>query len=382
MLKPCQERDTIKSKGLLLKMKRLKTWGLVGLLILLMMEVLTIAPKKLGTPPDPAVKEVEKEAKKEDSKVATLSQVMEGVHLVETGRGQKEWELDSDSAQGFRDKGAWKLKGVKAKFFSISKSVYSVSGKEGNVETQTKDMFIRGNVVTTTSEGYTFKSESLRYTAQKHTLETPDNVQISGPKNEDKFEMTGRGLLAHVDTSVMDILHNVQAVKAIQSKDDGSDATSLGATENEGDNGGNKMMYIKSLRCHLNGKTSEVHFQDSVQVDLDSVRMTGNAADFLYDKNSHLLTSLLMQGNVKVSDQEHFGASQFAEVLFKEKEFVLYGNPSVTQNGDELHGSEIRFLHGGKEVKVSKAKAKMNEQKSPQETHKHNNQMLTKGFIR
>src|ERR1035438_3482920 len=138
-------------------MKRLKTWGLVALLVLLVLEVLTIAPKKLGTAPEPVDNEPAGKKQKEKapvSTVATMSQTMQGVHLVETGEGRKQWELDSQTAQGFKDKGTWKLQGVKVKFFSINGSIYSVTGHDGTVQTETKDMFIEGNVVTNTSEGY------------------------------------------------------------------------------------------------------------------------------------------------------------------------------------------------------------------------------------
>src|ERR1700744_1904185 len=110
-------------------MRRIKKWGLFGLFIILGMEILTIAPKKIGTQ-----EESQKSVQIKNpppSSVATMSQVMHGVHLVETSSGQKEWALDAANAQGFKDKGTWKLQGVHVKFFGQGNSTYSVIGDHG-----------------------------------------------------------------------------------------------------------------------------------------------------------------------------------------------------------------------------------------------------------
>lgn len=317
-------------------MRRLKRWGLVGLLILLGMEILTIAPKKIGSPED--VQKQRSDDLPARSAVTTMSQKMHGVHLVETSEGGKEWELDAASAQAFKDKGTWDLQGVKVKFFGTKGSTYTVTGESGSIQTETKDMEIRGNVVTTTSEGYVFRSKSLKYTAKRKDLFTPDEVTMTGPKKDGAFELQGRDFNTTLDDSIMTLKQDVRAVKQINPE---------------------KMMNIKSVWSRINGKSGEAHFEEKVQVDLESVRMTGNMADFEYEKEDHSLKSLLMKGNVKVTDQKHWASSQYAQVLFAQNEFVLYGNPRVIQDDNELRGEEIRFLEGGKEVSVIKARARV-----------------------
>ena len=137
-------------------MQRFKKWGLGLLLVLLGMEILTIAPKKVSDSKDAKIQGATPPPFK--SAVATMSQVMHGVHLVETGLGRKEWELDAENAQGFKDKGTWKLQGVHVKFFGNNDTAYSVVGDSGTIKTETKDMEINGHVVTTTSEGYVVKN--------------------------------------------------------------------------------------------------------------------------------------------------------------------------------------------------------------------------------
>ncbi len=330
-------------------MQSLKRWGFVGLLVLLGIEILTLAPKKLGPGQDEAaisksVQEAEilpqtKPSQSPHSTVTTMSQVMRGVHLVETGQGRKEWELDSDYAQGFKDKGIWKLKGVHVKFFGSSETTYTVTGDSGSIETETKNMEIEGNVVTTTTDGYLFKSKSLHYTSNPRTLVSDDDVFIVGPKEIDgQFEVSGKGLNAELDSNIMSLKKNVHAVKSISP---------------------GKTMTIRSNWARVNSKNSEAHFEDDVQVDIENMRMTGSKADFEYEQKTHLLRSLNMVGNVKVTDQNHWASSKRAQVLFASNEFILTGEPRVIQDDNELRGTEIRFINGGKEVRVSKARARV-----------------------
>ncbi|MDZ4677806.1 MAG: LPS export ABC transporter periplasmic protein LptC [Oligoflexia bacterium] len=320
-------------------MRRLKKWGLAALFILLGLEILTLAPKSLNTPQEAAIKPKVDKTLAPKSAVTTMSQMMHGVHLVETSAGKKEWELDSDYAQGFKDKGTWKLQGVHVKFFGAAGTEYSVTGDKGSVHTETKDMEINGHVVTTTSDGYMVKSNSLKYVSTDKTLSTPDHVEITGPETKDgKFEMVGRGLQAVLDTSTMTLKDQVRASKSVT---------------------GNRDMVIHSKWARINGKNNQAHFEDNVQVDLENVRMTGQQADFVYESNTKSLTSLLLQGNVRVTDRQRWAASQQAQVLFAENEFILLGNPRVLQDDNELRGEEIRFINGGKEVRVIKAKARV-----------------------
>ena len=87
--------------------------------------------------------------------------------------------------------------------------------------------------------------------------------------------------------------------------------------------------------------------------------MTGRKADFIYDQKKHLLVSLVMQEDVRVTDRQHWASSEKVQVLFAQNEFILMGNPRVIQNNNELRGEEIRLLNGGKEVRVIKARARV-----------------------
>jgi LPS export ABC transporter protein LptC len=317
----------------------MRRWILFFLFVLLGMEILTIAPKRLGNKEET---KKEKVVKQEPSSITTTAQVMRGVRLVETGKGGKEWELEANYAQGYKEKGAWKMQGVTTKYFGEGENIYKVTGDSGVIELESKDMEIMGNVLMETSEGYTMKTNSVKFNSKTRQLSTKDHVSIRGPKKDGKFELEANGFSADMHTNVMDLQSDVKALREV-TKD--------------------KDMNIKSATAQIQGKNGIARFKKDVEVDLEGVRMTGSIADFIYDQKTKTLKSLVMQNDVRVTDQEHFSSSDKAQVIFDKNEFILSGNPRVIQNDNELRGEEIHLLNGGKEVRVLRARARVENEK-------------------
>ncbi len=315
-------------------MKKVKRWILGVLFVFLGMEVITLAPKRIGKPEEVKIEKVEKRV----SPISTTSQIMRGVKLVETGATGKEWELEADYAQGYKEKGTWKMQGVTVRYYGTKNMVYKVTGDSGTIEIETKNMEVYGNVVMETSDGFVMKSQSLFFNSKTRELTTDDFINVTGPKSEGIFELTGRGFKADMKTNIMDLRQDVKALRAI----------SLG-----------KEMNIKSDHARITGINKKARFEKRVQVDIETIRMTGDVADFSYDQQTKALEELFMQGDVHVTDQLHFASSEKARVLFKKDEFILSGNPRVTQNDNELRGEEIHILNGGKSVQVRRARAKV-----------------------
>ncbi|MBK9293180.1 MAG: LPS export ABC transporter periplasmic protein LptC [Oligoflexia bacterium] len=324
-------------------MRKLKKWGLFFLFVLLGMEILTIAPKKLGKKEE--VKHVSHDqdessqnSNKGPSQVHTTAQLMRGVRLVEAGKAGKEWELEALTAQGYKEKGTWKMQGVTTKYYGEGDAFYKVTGDKGSIELETKNMEIFGNVLMETSEGFTIKTDMVKFNSKSRQLYTDRFVEVLGPKSEGKFELTAYGFNANLNNNIVDLKKDVKAVREVQK---------------------NKDMNIKSEIARIEGRHNLARFEKDVQVDLEGVRMTGAIADFEFDKKTKKLDSLLMQKDVRVTDQERFATSEKAKVIFSKNEYVLSGNPRVIQNNNELRGEEIHLLDGGKQVKVLRAKAKV-----------------------
>src|SRR6202453_970272 len=66
-----------------------------------------------------------------------VDQSIQGMHMIETNEGGKEWELTADKADRIKEKDFLKLTKVKTIFFAKSGVTFTVTGEEGTVEVKT-----------------------------------------------------------------------------------------------------------------------------------------------------------------------------------------------------------------------------------------------------
>ncbi|MCB0411763.1 MAG: LPS export ABC transporter periplasmic protein LptC [Bdellovibrionales bacterium] len=318
--------------------ERFGKYLLGALLVFFVVQLILVAPVQIH--------EGEKEIPLTDSKSngAEIDQVMRDVHLVEAGFDRRDWELWAKEARSLKDKNQWNLDEVKVIFFSSDGVEFKVTGKEGTVHHQSKDMSVKGNVEIRTSNGYLYKTDLVNYSSLKKNLHSPGAVQMWGPKtsNTRNLTLTGVGLDANLEDSVVNILDKVRAQNTFK----------------EG-----KKAFIKSDKATFSGSTQMAHFFGNVVIDYESMRLTGPKADFQYDSENKWVKSMYVDGGVHVSDAEKWATSKNVEVDFQKERYVFRGNPRIVQNNDELRGQEIEFLEGGKRVKVLGARARMDEKR-------------------
>lgn len=273
-----------------------------------------------------------------------IDQSMGGMHMIETQEGQKEWELWSDKATGMKGKEVFELTKVKTIFFSESGVTFTVTGNRGHVQAKSKDMRIEGDVVTRSSNGYVFRTESMEYLSTSRQLTAGNAVEMIGPRDAQghSLRLTGMGMRATLTNSTMEILNDVKAQKGIE--------------------GGRKAL-IRSHHSQFSGKDRTARFSGDVILDLDAMRITGPEAHFAYDAKSDVVKTVEFNGGARVSDSEKWATAQNLKVDFESNKFVFRGNPRVVQNNDELRGEEIIFLDGGKQVEVKRARAKVDDRR-------------------
>jgi LPS export ABC transporter protein LptC len=271
-----------------------------------------------------------------------VEQAMKGVHLVETGQGTREWELWADEALAFKGKNFWRLQRVRATLFSENGVEFKVTGEEGEIETISKNLKISGNVVTRSSNGYVFKTETVSYESKDRKLQSPGAVEMTGPRDEDgsRLVLKGLDLTADLRSSVMRISRQVTAEKRFT---------------------GNRHMVLRSEGAEFSGKERSARFVGNVVMDMDEMRITGPEAEFEYDAKKELVKSIDVKGGVKASDTEKWATAQNLKVHFDEDKYVFRGNPLVVQDSDELRGDEIVFMDGGRKVLVQRARAKVDD---------------------
>lgn len=315
--------------------------ALSAAMLLLLVQVVLIAPSQIRDSESKAsimpAPDLRTGQEKND-----VDQSMNGMHMIETQEGGKEWELWADKAVSLKTKELMELETVKTVFFSKNGAAFTVTGKRGEVQTKTKNLKIEGDVVTRSSNGYVFRTQSMEYDPKTRSLSAANEVEMNGPKDSEGhfLKLTGTGMQAMLEEGTMDVLHDVHASKGLQ--------------------GGRKVL-IRSQHSLFNSKDKSAQFGGDVVLDMDSTRITGPQARFDYDSKTDAIKTITFTGGARVSDSDKFATSQNLRVDLADNRFVFRGNPRVVQNNDELRGEEIVFIDGGKQVQVQRARAKVDE---------------------
>ena len=121
--------------------------------------------------------------------------------------GVKEWELDAQSAQVFDEQKKIALQSLDVVFFSSEGKGFTLVADHGEMFTDSKDVMVSGNVVTTTEEGFRIESDSLTYSSRDRTISTTDNVTIRGKD----MIMRGKGMIIDIEKETLSLLEEVKA---------------------------------------------------------------------------------------------------------------------------------------------------------------------------
>ena len=141
-------------------------------------------------------------------KPSTADIRIEQARYVETRDGRKEWELEADSAQYFKNDNLTAFENIKVIFYSQNGMNYILKGKKGRLRNDTKDMDVSGDVVVTSADGYQLRTDSLKYSAVVKQISTKDRVVFIGTN----IRIEGIGFLADMITERVSVFANVRTV--------------------------------------------------------------------------------------------------------------------------------------------------------------------------
>lgn len=306
---------------------------------LIFVQALLMAPQEISpsetTKNSQTTKEQIERLAEQQGKRKAVEQKMVGVHLVENSNNAKGWELRADEATGSSDE-LWVLKKVKVEFFNENESSFVVSGDIGEINGQTKNMVIRGQVVTQSSNGYQFETNDLNYIAKDKMLISDSAVKMLGPddKNGVGFKLAGNGFKIDLVTNKMYIQSNIEASKMME----------------------NKKFHVTSDAAEFSNKNQEALFSGHVNMTFDKTRVTAPQAFFRYSEKQKALESILLKNQVVLKDEGKSAVCQQLLMNLIEDTMTLSGHPKVQMGEDEIQGEEIVFLEGGKKVKMNKVK--------------------------
>jgi LPS export ABC transporter protein LptC len=131
---------------------------------------------------------------------------LDKIHFVEERQGQKTWELEAKSIEQYQDQNIMILDEVRVTFYTKEGRTFIISGNQGKVNQNSKDMELVGNVLVQSSDGYQLKTHSLSYRHSNKRMSTSDPVEIEG----EKIRLVGKGMLVDMESKMLKVLHQVK----------------------------------------------------------------------------------------------------------------------------------------------------------------------------
>jgi LPS export ABC transporter protein LptC len=131
---------------------------------------------------------------------------MEKIRFVEDKQGQKTWELEAKSVQQYQDQNMMILEDVKVTFYAKEGQTVLITGNQGKVYQNSKNVELVGDVVLTSSDGYQLKTHSVSYRHLGKIVSTSDPVEIEG----EQIRLTGKGMWVDMEAKTFKILSQVK----------------------------------------------------------------------------------------------------------------------------------------------------------------------------
>lgn len=121
----------------------------------------------------------------------------------------KIWDLDARTARTLEDGQKLVLEDLRMTFYQRSGSDYQLSADQGELDMDSRNMRITGNVKAVMPDNATIETTSAFYDNTSRIITTNDPLTITR-KN---LVMQGTGMVANLDTETVSILKNVRVVK-------------------------------------------------------------------------------------------------------------------------------------------------------------------------
>jgi LPS export ABC transporter protein LptC len=128
------------------------------------------------------------------------------IRFVEDKQGQKTWELEAESVDQYQEQNMMVLEDVKVTFYAKEGRIIYLTGKQGKVYQDSKNVDLLGDVVLTSSDGYQLKTHSASYRHSEKIVSTADPVEVDG----EQIRLTGKGMLVNVEAKTFKILSQVK----------------------------------------------------------------------------------------------------------------------------------------------------------------------------
>jgi LPS export ABC transporter protein LptC len=178
-------------------MRRLSTLFLVCFLAVLAGLSGVVAWRVMGRRAPPSVQQPAQQAEYQ----------IKDVRINETLDGNLRWTLNADQAEVYDQKGITVMRKVVIQVFSRDGD-WTVTGDEGTLDNNRRDVTLRGDVVIRSSDGLEMRTPTLSWNNERRTLSTDDPVEIS----QKGTTITGLGLAVQMQEETATIHRSVRVV--------------------------------------------------------------------------------------------------------------------------------------------------------------------------
>ena len=129
------------------------------------------------------------------------------VHVVQSTKGVREWELWADSAKVYREKGFTILSNLRLRFYPKEGEPSHVTAQKGTMQNKSRNIRISGNVTILASNGVSMKTDTLYFRSKEKRIDSDSPILMEGTH----FRLSGIGLQGQTDLGKYKLKEKVSA---------------------------------------------------------------------------------------------------------------------------------------------------------------------------
>jgi len=128
-------------------------------------------------------------------------------HYTEVGDSEGVWEIKADRAQYFKNKSSASFVNVRVKLIASDGGIYVMTGDEGKLNTESRDIEVHGNVVVISDSSDRLESDDMKYAHKDKRIYTDSDVMM----DNQTIKVKGRGLSILIRDKSLSIFSHVEA---------------------------------------------------------------------------------------------------------------------------------------------------------------------------
>jgi LPS export ABC transporter protein LptC len=133
---------------------------------------------------------------------------IQNAHYTEVTDSGTVWEIDAASVRFVRKDNLAYFDKVRIKLTLEDGKSYILTGDKGVLHTDTRNAELRGDVTVTSSRGWRFDTEALKYSDADQVVRADTDVKLKSPK----LEIQGVGMSVYLKTEEVKLSSKVNAV--------------------------------------------------------------------------------------------------------------------------------------------------------------------------